>query len=226
MCFEAQLDPSLLTSEGTEDPSSWTRTRLKGKSKEGIDILGMVTLSDLDKMHHEGKTGRGWIACTTDAIFLEKPSYYDLVIDLTTSRTSRPTLYLFKPIQNPSVKGPTHRLSPVRYTWSDVKLVIAYTTDAEGIKSPERKRPRSSRRTNKVEHESVESSSSGSEQTGKALRKVSLDEFWERMSFRQECIAGAVQASLSWLYHSRSQRHLHVAKFRHSLHCLDRFLYR
>lgn len=126
MCFEAQLDPSLLTSEGTEDPSSWTRTRLKGKSKEGIKVLGMVTLSDLDKMHHEGKTGRGWVACTTDAIFLEKPSYYDLVIDLTTStpsRTTRPTLYLSKPIQQPTAKGPTHRLSLVRFTWSDVKLV-------------------------------------------------------------------------------------------------------
>lgn len=126
ICYEAQLDPSLLTSEGTEDPSSWTRTRLGGKSKEGIKVLGMVTLSDLDKMHHEGKTGRGWIACTTDAIFLEKPSYYDLVIDLTTStpsRTSRPTLYLSKPIQQSTAKGPTHRLSLVRFTWSDVKLV-------------------------------------------------------------------------------------------------------
>jgi len=78
---------------------------------------------------------------------------------------------------------------------------IAYTTDAEGIKSPERKRPRSSRvttTTNKAERDPVESgetsssSSAASEQTGKALRKVSIDEFWERMSFRQECIAGAV----------------------------------
>ncbi|KAG9312677.1 hypothetical protein JVU11DRAFT_7094 [Chiua virens] len=76
-------------------------------------------------MHHEGKTGRGWIACTTDAIFLEKPSYYDLIIDLTTStpsRTSRPTLYLSRPIQQSTAKGPTHRLSLVRFTWSDIKL--------------------------------------------------------------------------------------------------------
>ncbi|KIJ67315.1 hypothetical protein HYDPIDRAFT_148817 [Hydnomerulius pinastri MD-312] len=126
ICYEAQLDPSLLTSDGTEDVSSWYRTRLKGKSREGIKVLGMVTLSDLDRMHHEGRTGRGWIACTTDAIFLEKPSYYDLVIDLTTStpsKTSRPTLYLSKPIQQqPNSRGPTHRLSFVRFTWSDVKL--------------------------------------------------------------------------------------------------------
>ncbi|KAF9220600.1 hypothetical protein BS17DRAFT_786803 [Gyrodon lividus] len=126
ICYEAQLDPSLLTSDGTEDPSSWYRTRLNGKSKEGIKVLGMVTLSDLDKMHHEGKSGRGWIACTTDAIFLEKPSYYDLVIDLTTStpsRMSRPTMYMSKPTNHqPNLKGPTHRLSLVRFTWSDVKL--------------------------------------------------------------------------------------------------------
>lgn len=64
---------------------------------------------------------------TTDTIFLEKPSYYDVLIDLTTStpsRTSRPTLYLSKPQQQqPGTKGPTHRLSVFRFTWSDVKLV-------------------------------------------------------------------------------------------------------
>ncbi|KAH7912115.1 hypothetical protein BJ138DRAFT_1112646 [Hygrophoropsis aurantiaca] len=126
MCFEAQLDSSLHNNDGEEDPAVWYRTRLKGKSKEGINVLGMVTLSDLDKMHHEGKSGRGWIACTTDAIFLEKPSYYDLVIDLTTStpsKASRPTLYLSKPQQpQTGMRGPTHRLSVVRFTWSDVKL--------------------------------------------------------------------------------------------------------
>ncbi|KAF9233259.1 hypothetical protein BU15DRAFT_90420 [Melanogaster broomeanus] len=126
ICYEAQLGPSLLASEGVEDPSAWYRTRVVGKSKEGIKVLGMVTLNDLDKMHHEGKTGRGWIACTTDAIFLEKPSYYDLLVDLTTStpsRTSRPTLYMSKQTHpQPTSKGPTHRLTVVRFTWSDVKL--------------------------------------------------------------------------------------------------------
>ncbi|KAH0831918.1 histone H3-K56 acetyltransferase [Lanmaoa asiatica] len=76
---------------------------------------------------------------------------------------------------------------------------IAYTTEAEGVKSPERKRPRS----NHTAHKSEEDAESGSdkkeagsstkiEQTTKALKKVSVEEFWERMSFRQECIAGAV----------------------------------
>lgn len=64
---------------------------------------------------------------TTDAIFLEKPSYYDLVIDLTTStpsKATRPTLHSSREIQQPpGSRGPSHRLSVVRWTWSDIKLV-------------------------------------------------------------------------------------------------------
>lgn len=37
--------------------------RLTGKCKEGIEVLGMVTLSDTDMLVSAGKTGRGWIAC-------------------------------------------------------------------------------------------------------------------------------------------------------------------
>ncbi|KAG2098105.1 hypothetical protein BD769DRAFT_1631354 [Suillus cothurnatus] len=125
ICYAAQLDP--LTNDINEnDPVTQYYTRLKGKTQEGIHVLGMVTLSDLDKMDREGKTGRGWVACTTDAIFMDKPSYYDLLIDLTTStpsKTSRPTLYLSKPQpQPPGSKGPTHRLTVFRFTWSDVRL--------------------------------------------------------------------------------------------------------
>ncbi|KAG1820030.1 hypothetical protein EV424DRAFT_1403194 [Suillus variegatus] len=125
ICYAAQLDPS--TNDINEnDPATQYYTRLKGKTQEGIHVLGMVTLSDLDKMDREGKTGRGWVACTTDAIFLDKPSYYDLLIDLTTStpsKTSRPTLYLSKPQpQPPGSKGPTHRLTVFRFTWSDIRL--------------------------------------------------------------------------------------------------------
>jgi len=64
-------------------------------------------------------------AGTTDAIFLEKPQYYDLIIDLTTStaaKATRPTLYLSRFLGNVNPRGPTHRLSAVRFTWSDVKL--------------------------------------------------------------------------------------------------------
>ncbi|KAG2364781.1 hypothetical protein BDR07DRAFT_1400675 [Suillus spraguei] len=125
ICYAAQLDP-LTNGINENDPATQYYTRLKGKTQEGIHVLGMVTLSDLDKMDREGKTGRGWVACTTDAIFLDKPSYYDLLIDLTTStpsKTSRPTLYLSKPQpQPPGSKGPTHRLTVFRFAWSDIRL--------------------------------------------------------------------------------------------------------
>jgi hypothetical protein len=60
-------------------------------------------------------------AGTTDAIFLEKPQYYDLVIDLTTStpmKVSRPTFYASR-----SVSQGKFKLSVIRFAWSDVKLV-------------------------------------------------------------------------------------------------------
>ncbi|KAH9027386.1 hypothetical protein EDB85DRAFT_1975125 [Lactarius pseudohatsudake] len=72
----------------------------------------------------ESRTGRDWIACTTDAVFLEKPQYYDL-IDLTsyapTKRRARPGLQLA--IQEPYAPRPTYRLSTIRFTWSNVRLV-------------------------------------------------------------------------------------------------------
>ncbi|KAJ7161996.1 hypothetical protein C8R43DRAFT_991893 [Mycena crocata] len=122
MCYEQQIEYS--TSPGS--PSS----RLRGKCKEGISVLGMVTLNDLDRLQKEGNTGRGWVACTTDAIFLEKASCYDLLIDLTTStpnKATRPTFYASRPVPQPSSgpsrpRGPSHRLSVVRFSWSDVKL--------------------------------------------------------------------------------------------------------
>ena len=63
---------------------------------------------------------------TTDAIFMEKPSYYDLLIDLTTStpKATRPTFYSSKPVvsQAGSPRGPTHSLSTIRFAWSDIRL--------------------------------------------------------------------------------------------------------
>ncbi|KAF8635765.1 hypothetical protein AX17_003864 [Amanita inopinata Kibby_2008] len=119
MCFEDQVELST--------PPSDSPRRLKGRTKEGISVLGMVTLSDLDRLQTESQTGRGWIACTSDALFLEKPAYYDLLIDLTTStpnKASRPTFYTSKPTASSgsSSRVATHRLSTIRFAWSDVKL--------------------------------------------------------------------------------------------------------
>lgn len=62
---------------------------------------------------------------TTDAIFLEKPQLYDLVIDLTTpssSRSNRPSLFVSRPYSTTNTGKPVYRLQFVRFTWSDVKL--------------------------------------------------------------------------------------------------------
>ncbi|KAK0201194.1 hypothetical protein DFS33DRAFT_1375835 [Desarmillaria ectypa] len=116
MCYDFQ-----------EASSTNAAGRLQGKCKEGINVLGMVTLSDLDRMQKESTSGRGWIACTTDAIFLEKPSHYDLLIDLTAStpnKATRPAFFSSRPTPSSgmSSRGPTHRLSSVRFAWSDIKL--------------------------------------------------------------------------------------------------------
>ena len=125
-CYQEQVSELVsgyYSDEGDDEPPR----RLKGKSTGAVKVLGMVTLNDLDKLEFESKSGRGWIACTTDSIFLDKPSYYDLLIDLTMAstagKTSRPTMYSSKPIHPTTPRGPTHRLSVIRFTWSDVKLV-------------------------------------------------------------------------------------------------------
>lgn len=134
MCFEDQVDYD--SSSDRHDPPVGLDTggsrvdgsslRLKGRTREGIRALGMVTLSDLDVLQSEDNCRRGWVACTTDAIYLEKPSLYDLVIDLTTStpsKSSRPTLYITRPtIWTEDGRGTNYKLSQVRFTWSDVKV--------------------------------------------------------------------------------------------------------
>lgn len=101
--------------------------------RESPRVLGMVTLNDIGRLEAESATGRGWIACTTDALFMEKPQYYDLIVDLTTStpsKATRPSLYLSKPksaassssLKSSGKKKAGWKLESVRYTWSDVRL--------------------------------------------------------------------------------------------------------
>ncbi|EMD36073.1 hypothetical protein CERSUDRAFT_115984 [Gelatoporia subvermispora B] len=119
VCWEAQRGE--LDTEGSDEDED--APRVKSKSTEGTRVLGMVTLNDLDRLESESKKGRGWIACTTDALFLEKPAHYDLLIDLRTATpNTRPTFYVAKPLEQPGLRGASHRLSVVRFTWSDVKL--------------------------------------------------------------------------------------------------------
>ncbi|PPQ99371.1 hypothetical protein CVT24_009201 [Panaeolus cyanescens] len=137
MCFEVQCQES--AAESTLEqvvPSTWAgnnRKRLTGKHRDPISVLGMITLADIGRLEAENAAGRGWVACTTDALYLEKPAHYDLLIDLTTATTSggsgknvaaRPTLYSSKPVIDNTSSRPktTYRLSTIRFAWSDVKL--------------------------------------------------------------------------------------------------------
>ncbi|GJE95274.1 hypothetical protein PsYK624_114570 [Phanerochaete sordida] len=127
MCFEAQTTPSF----NLDEPSAFGFTsaakgKLKDKACAGVKVLGVVTLHDLDRLKAESMDGRGWVACTTDAIFLEKPEYYDLLVDLTVTpiRGGRPAMA--SPKTSSSDSSPfgreKYKLSAVRFTWSDVKL--------------------------------------------------------------------------------------------------------
>lgn len=79
---------------------------------------------------------------------------------------------------------------------------IAYIKSTEsGVRSPKRKRPRASTSSGPSgERKPVSRRDNASEGKDKdeppriegELDQVSPDEFWERMSFRQECVAGAV----------------------------------
>jgi hypothetical protein len=64
LCYDEQSDsiPTASVAESSESGSQ-SFTKLKRKSKEGINVLGMVTLNDLDRIMEESKTGHGWIAC-------------------------------------------------------------------------------------------------------------------------------------------------------------------
>jgi DENN domain-containing protein 11 len=62
MCYEVQHDPSSAEDEGGLRHDGEPQ-RLKGKCREAINVLGMVTLNDTDRMKEEEKSGRGWIAC-------------------------------------------------------------------------------------------------------------------------------------------------------------------
>lgn len=131
ICFEDQISEQPRADSSSSIPqegesSTASAPQFRGRSSLPIKVLGMVTLNDIDKLERETATGRGWIACTTDAIFLEKPGYYDLLIDLTKipSKSSRATLHIPKLL--PGGNRPSYRLSAVRFTWSDVKLVCQF----------------------------------------------------------------------------------------------------
>ncbi|KAI8969537.1 hypothetical protein BD414DRAFT_503180 [Trametes punicea] len=123
-CYQEQVSELVAAVNGHDGyEDSGAARRLKGRSSTGVKVLGMITLHDVDKLEFESKSGRGWIACTTDSIFLDKPAYYDLLIDLRSATpNTRPTFHVSKAVEQPNGKGTIYRLSSVRFTWSDVRL--------------------------------------------------------------------------------------------------------
>ncbi|KAG8871189.1 hypothetical protein FRB97_008921 [Tulasnella sp. 331] len=94
--------------------------------------LGTVGLIDMDMLKAESAAGLGWIGCTTDALFLERPALYDLIVDLTamnppisassimpitSTPVSRPTLYI-----SYSPSSSAAKLQQVRFTFSDIRV--------------------------------------------------------------------------------------------------------
>ncbi|KAI0081576.1 hypothetical protein K474DRAFT_1681935 [Panus rudis PR-1116 ss-1] len=77
---------------------------------------------------------------------------------------------------------------------------IAHTTEANGVKSPKRKRTKSATQSHKPRASDASEKEPRDHETKPSephipqgeLGKVTVNEFWERMSFRQECVAGAV----------------------------------
>ncbi|KAH9027393.1 hypothetical protein EDB85DRAFT_2148534 [Lactarius pseudohatsudake] len=108
---------------GPDDPHDPGRgpnatPQLKGKHKEDIDVLGIIMPHDIDMLERESRTGRGWIACTTDTVFLEKPQYCDMTINLT-SYAPGPAARDQGAVRSQADIPPLHRIT-VRFTWSDV----------------------------------------------------------------------------------------------------------
>ncbi|CAE6338979.1 unnamed protein product [Rhizoctonia solani] len=107
-----------------------------GKDEHSIPVLGMVGLDSIEKLEEEGMKRSGWIACTTERIFLEKPYLYDLVVDLspsllahspatkpTSTPDDKPVLSISVPNSSSTTSlSNSFKLAPTRPTFSDLKI--------------------------------------------------------------------------------------------------------
>ncbi|KAF7291622.1 hypothetical protein HMN09_01253300 [Mycena chlorophos] len=96
------------------------------------------------------------------------------------------------PLPCPPPPGSTRNLGHFIPTFDDdpkSRFMDEIGCDEEVIKSPPKKRAR----TDNTEKHAVDKGAKEKEdKVAGELTRVSVDEFWERMSFRQECVAGAV----------------------------------
>ncbi|KAF7314216.1 hypothetical protein MKEN_00893900 [Mycena kentingensis (nom. inval.)] len=86
--------------------------------------------------------------------------------------------------------GPAHNLGHYIPTFEDdpkSRFMDEIGCDEDVIRSPPKKRARTTTQSGEDEKDKDKE-----ERVAAQLTRVSPDEFWERMSFRQECVAGAV----------------------------------
>ncbi|KAB5590268.1 Protein LCHN [Ceratobasidium theobromae] len=110
---------------------------LASAAEGAIPVLGMVGLDSIEKLGEETMKKTGWIACTTERIFLEKPHLYDLVVDLSPSLLAhspqtkpdtpddKPVLSVSVPTSSgstPSLLSTQYKLAPTRPTFSDLRV--------------------------------------------------------------------------------------------------------
>lgn len=141
----------------------WDLASLASVSRKDVNMWGVVTLHDIDSLKRpaaQAPQGGGWIACTTDTLFVEKTDCWDLLVDLTNINLPLlPSVFLLSS-ESPTELPPTATgdedgrgrvrlyspkatfetnglrksgsvgLSSVRFTWSDVKLVCVFVLAA------------------------------------------------------------------------------------------------
>ncbi|KAH9052336.1 hypothetical protein EDB87DRAFT_1692390 [Lactarius vividus] len=103
----------------------------KGKQKEGINVLTIVALHNIDTPKQESRTSHSWIACTIDVMFLEKlalRSGHRLnFLRTKCCATIRPGLQPV--IKEPYARRPTYRLS----TWIELDCILQLDADSNGV---------------------------------------------------------------------------------------------
>ena len=60
ICFDSQID---------SDDRGNTNGKLKGRHRDPVNILGMITLTDVDRLQLASQSGRGWVACKSSFIY-------------------------------------------------------------------------------------------------------------------------------------------------------------
>ncbi|KAF8905384.1 hypothetical protein CPB85DRAFT_1315439 [Mucidula mucida] len=102
-------------------------------------VLGCVGLMDFPRL--VSASSASWIACTTDAIFLEKPQCYDILFDVSEQRMYTPSLIRSATAGEEEEQGEERsagkwKLSGARWAWSDVRVFNSLAGQEDRDKGP------------------------------------------------------------------------------------------